>query len=164
MDSRLLVAILLGAIVVAASIVCAVFWECLLSPAVDVSVRDVLLSAAGLGAAVIAWWRGVIADQHQQTARRQEEIDVNRLATERFQKAGEMLGHRETPVRIAGLSALTYLAITELEANENSVYRDMVLDVLRKFSATRDVFPNGDDKKVADRCIALLQGSSETRQ
>ena len=155
--SKKWLAALLALIVAAAVITSAVFWEQLSKN--GLSIRDVYLVAAGLGAVAISWWRGGIAEKQQMTAEKQERISNTRLTVERYQRGAELLGDDSITVRIAGIYALTYLASSEREASsDHGVVFDMVLDLLRRFRTTH---PKSEERpsdwRVADQSISLLE-------
>ena len=138
------------------------YWSELTARHASVTVRDVALIAAALGAAVISSWRGGIAERQQETAQAQERINNTRLIVERYQRGAELLGHRESTVQIAGVYALTYLAIGDgdddkLAGVTDQLVFDMVFDVLRRFKVLNEQdLELAGVLKVVDECIALL--------
>lgn len=77
------------------------FWEPLEEK--SETVRNIGLVAGGLIAVVLGAWRSAIAHKQADAA---ESDSLDR----RFQTASEMLGHKEVPVKIAGVVALSNLA------------------------------------------------------
>lgn len=157
------------AICLGAALVTAAFWQELLDRKVAVALRDVYFIAAGLIAAVVAWWRGAIAERQDATSRKQERIDSDRLVTDRYQKAAELLGSNSDTVRVAGIYALTYLAISERESDPDSEYFAIVLNLLKRFKVSVEDRPEPPpwakgrpaDSRVADECLKLLQSEED---
>ena len=99
------------------------------------TIRNLVLIVGTPLAILLALWRSMVADrqvkvaqQQAETALRQAEIAQKGLASNQYQRAVEMLGHDESPLRFNAIYVLENIALENRDE-----YEDQVTHLLRAY-------------------------------
>ena len=95
-------------VVTAVSVISIMYWDWLSIESNGSTIRNIVLAAAAIIALPLAIWRSTVAERQAKTAQRS-------LLNERYLKGAEMLGSEVLSVRLAGIYALSDLALEHSE-------------------------------------------------